>query len=133
MSLTKGVKVIMKIAIASDDQKTIASHFGRTKGFLIYNVEENQISNREYRINDFTGHARGLEDASHSVKRHGPILAALNGCQAVIARGMGQRIYMDLKQAGIEAFIVNEENADQAMQLYLQNQLRDNPDKGCEH
>jgi predicted Fe-Mo cluster-binding NifX family protein len=123
----------MKIAIASDDQQTIASHFGRTRGFLIYNIDQNKVINREYRINDFTGHARGMEGADHSMDRHSPILAALHGCQAVIARGMGRRIYDDLQSAGIEAFIVNEENADQALQLYLQNVLQDNPDKGCEH
>lgn len=123
----------MKIAIAPDDQRTIASHFGRTLGFLLYEVEENKIINKEYRRNDFTGHARGLEGADHSMDRHGPILAALNGCQAVIARGMGQRIYIDLQNAGIEAFIVNEENADHALQLYLQNALRDYPDKRCDH
>jgi len=123
----------MRIAIASDDQQTIASHFGRTRGFLIYNIDQNKVINREYRINDFTGHARGLEGADHSMDRHGPILFALHGCQAVIARGMGRRIYDDLQSAGIEAFIVNEENADQALQLYLQNALQDNPDMGCEH
>lgn len=123
----------MKIAIASDDQQTIASHFGRTRGFLIYNIDQNKVINREYRINDFTGHARGMEGADHSMDRHGPILSALQGCQAVIARGMGRRIYDDLQSAGIEAFIVNEENADQALQLYLQNALQDNPDMGCEH
>jgi predicted Fe-Mo cluster-binding NifX family protein len=123
----------MKIAIASDDQQTIASHFGRTRGFLIYDIEQNKISNKEYRINDFTGHARGMEGADHSMDRHSPILAALKGCQAVIARGMGQQIYIDLQKAGIEAFIVNEENAEQALQLYLQNALEDNPDQGCVH
>ena len=30
----------MNIAIASDDRITIASHFGKTRGFLIFNVEK---------------------------------------------------------------------------------------------
>jgi len=33
----------MKIAIASDDGKTISSHFGRTKGFVIFEVEDKEI------------------------------------------------------------------------------------------
>lgn len=123
----------MRIAIASNDQQTIASHLGRTRGFLIYDIEKNNVITKEYRINDFTGHARGMEGADHSMDRHSPILSALQGCQAVIARGMGRRIYDDLQSAGIEAFIVNEENADQALQLYLQNALQDNPDKSCQH
>ena len=123
----------MRIAIASDDGQRIAGHFGRTRGFVIYEIEDGKVINRLYLENDFTGHARGMEGVDHSADRHSPILRALNGCTAVISRGMGQRIYVDLKQAGIEAFIVNEDNADQALDLYLKSELQDNPEKGCEH
>jgi len=123
----------MKVAIASDDGKTISAHFGRTRGFIIYEIEDNTVKTRNYHINDFTGHVRGLSGADHSVDRHGPILSALGDCKAVISHGMGQRIYYDLKQAGIEAFIVNETDADKALELYLHNALEDNPDQGCEH
>lgn len=123
----------MRIAIASDDGKRIAGHFGRTRGFVIYEVENGVVQNRLYRENDFTGHARGMEGADHSADRHSPILRALSGCTAVISRGMGQRIYMDLKNAGIEAFIVDENDADQALNLYLKSELQDNPEKGCDH
>lgn len=123
----------MKIAIASDDGKTIAGHFGRTRGFVIYDIEKGAVTNRAYRINDFTGHARGLSNAGHEMDRHGPILEALKGCKAVISRGMGRRIYNDLQSAGIEAFIVQESEADRALNLYLSNTLQDNPDQGCDH
>jgi predicted Fe-Mo cluster-binding NifX family protein len=46
---------------------------------------------------------------------------------------MGRRIYHDLQTAGIEAFIVQETEAEQAIQKYLQNQLQNFPDQGCEH
>jgi len=123
----------MKIAIASDDGQTIAGHFGRTRGFLFYEIENGQILNREYRLNDFTGHARGMSGRSHEMDRHGPILSALSGCQAVISQGMGRRIYDDLQSAGIEAFIVRETDADKAVELYIKQELQDNPDEGCEH
>lgn len=57
----------MKIAIPSDDGKIISSHFGRTKGFVIFEVEGKEIKSREYRLNIFTGHARGLEGAGHEI------------------------------------------------------------------
>jgi predicted Fe-Mo cluster-binding NifX family protein len=41
----------MKIAIASDDQKTIAYHFGRALGFMIYDVQNSKIMSEEYREN----------------------------------------------------------------------------------
>ena len=33
----------MKIAIPSDDKVSICVHFGRTKGFLIFDIENNTI------------------------------------------------------------------------------------------
>jgi predicted Fe-Mo cluster-binding NifX family protein len=123
----------MKIAVASDDGTSIASHFGKTRGFLIFDIEDGAVTKREYIQNTFTGHARGLSGADHSADRHGPILQALQGCQAVIAHGMGRRMYDDLRAAQIEAFIVKETQADEAVELYLQNRLKDHPDAGCKH
>lgn len=123
----------MKIAIASDDGESIAMHFGRTRGFLIYTIENGAVKERVYKPNDITGHARGLSGTSHSADHHGPILSALSGCRAVISRGMGRRIYDDLQSVEIEAFIVKETIADTALDLYLKNRLLDNPEEGCEH
>ena len=123
----------MNIAIASDDRVTIASHFGKTRGFVIFNVEGEKIINQWYRENTFTGHARGLSGHSHGMDKHGPILEALKDCNVVISRGMGRRIYDDLQQAGIEVFITDESNAKTAVELYLKNELVDRPEMGCEH
>ena len=123
----------MNIAIASDDRITIASHFGKTRGFLIFNVEDEKIRQQVYRENTFTGHARGLSGQSHDMDKHGPILEALKDCGVVISRGMGRRIYDDLQQAGIEVFITDEDNAKNAVELYIKNELINRPEKGCEH
>jgi len=123
----------MNIAIASNDRVEIASHFGQTRGFVIFDVQDEKIIKKMYRKNTFTGHARGLEGHNHDVDRHGPILEALKDCQVVISMGMGRRIYNDLNQAGIEVFITRECNAKNAAELYLKNELVDNPELGCDH
>ena len=123
----------MKIAVASDDGTTISTHFGKTRGFVVYEVDGREMTNRSYVENTFTGHARGLSGAGHVADRHGPILEALKDCRAVIAHGMGRRIYDDLRAAGIEAFIVRETQADEALGLYLKNALADHPEAGCDH
>jgi predicted Fe-Mo cluster-binding NifX family protein len=123
----------MRVAIASDDGKTIASHFGKTKGFVIYEVEDGRVQSEQYVENTFTGHARGLSGAGHGADRHGPILEALKDCSAVISHGMGRRMYDDLRAAGIEAFIVRETDATEALRLYMEIALTDRPVKGCEH
>ncbi|MCM8784975.1 MAG: NifB/NifX family molybdenum-iron cluster-binding protein [Candidatus Omnitrophica bacterium] len=123
----------MKIAIASDDGKTISSHFGRTKGFVIFEVEGKEIKGQKYLLNTFTGHARGLEDTGHEIDRHTPILNALKDCKAVISHGMGMRIYNDLKEAGIEVFVTEETDVKNAFDLYLSGGLIDKPEIGCPH
>ena len=123
----------MKIAVASDDARTIAAHFGRTRGFLIYEITDGKVTGHDYRINDFTGHVQGMHQQGVHQNPHGSILAALSDCQVVISHGMGRRLYDDLKNNGMEAFIVQERRADEAVLLYLSQQLEDNPDAGCEH
>ncbi len=123
----------MKIAIASDDGKTIASHFGRTRGFVVVDAEGGKIVKSEYRPNTFTGHATGLEGESHAADRHGPILSALADCQIVVARGMGRRIYNDLAGAGKEVFVTTEALAEKAAEQYLAGKLDHNPDQTCDH
>lgn len=122
----------MKIAIASDDGKTISSHFGRTKGFVVFEIEDKEIKNQEYRPNTYTGHARGLE-GNHNADHHGPILNALSDCKVVISNGMGRRIYNDLKGIGIEVFITDETDVKKAIDLYLRGELINRPEMGCSH
>jgi predicted Fe-Mo cluster-binding NifX family protein len=123
----------MNIAIASDDGINIASHLGKTKGFVIFKVQDERIWEECYRENTFTGHARGLSGQEHGIDRHGPILEALQDCKVVISHGMGRRIYDDLQQAGIEVFITDEMNAKDAAELYISNKLIDRPELGCNH
>ena len=123
----------MKVAVATDDEITIAEHFGRARGFNIYDVKDSIIRDKQFRVNNFTGHALGLHKGGHSPDHHKIILEALRDCAVVISRGMGQRIYNDLRGVGIQALIVDENNAETALQLFLENKLFDNSDKGCHH
>ena len=123
----------MKIAIATDDGKTIASHFGRAKGFTIFTIDGSTITNKEYRINNFTGHALELEHSDHNIDRHEPILRALNDCNTVISHGMGRRIYNDLRNAGIQSLITDETRVKSAMKAFIEGTLQDIPERGCSH
>jgi predicted Fe-Mo cluster-binding NifX family protein len=46
---------------------------------------------------------------------------------------MGRRIYDDLRSVNNEAFIVQETSVEDAINLYLKNELKDNPEADCEH
>ena len=124
----------MKIGIASDDQVMIAQHFGRTRGFVIADILENTVRSKSYRVNDFTVHMQGGDhDHGEHGHSHSAILDALADCDLVIARGMGQRIYDDLKQAHIQALITSEETVENAVQAFLKGALTDHPEQSCQH
>ena len=124
----------MKIGIASDDQLNIASHFGRTKGFVIAEIEQGSILNKNYRENTFSMHAQGGE---HQHGQHGhshtAILEALSDCEVVLARGMGRRIYDDLRSVNIKSMITDKLTVDDALKAFIEDKLIDNPEKGCVH
>ncbi len=125
----------MKIGIASNDQRAISQHFGRTKGFIIAELIDGKINSREYRENVFTHHREhsGHEHQGGHGHSHEGILAALKDCDVVIARGMGRRIYDDLRGAKIESLITEISTVDDALAAYVSGTLVDNPEKGCVH
>jgi len=119
----------MKIAVASDDKKMVCGHVGRCQGFIIYEAEGNKVMGREYKPNDFTEHAKhGGHDHEHHDHHvagigHPWIKEALDGCAALISLGMGKRLWDDLAALKVTPIITDVEDADQAVQLYLEGKL----------
>ena len=46
---------------------------------------------------------------------------------------MGKKIYNDLHQAGVDVFITDKNNAKDAAELYVKNELINKPELGCNH
>ncbi len=115
----------MKIAVASDDGKDVAGHFGRARGFVIVEVEDKEIMRIDYLPNTFTGHARGMhEEEHHHHHGHPEILEALKDVEVVISRGMGRRLFEDLKQAGKKVFVTDVAEVKEAVELFLEGKLQ---------
>ncbi len=138
----------MKIAIPTNDQRSISKHFGRSKGFLIVEVQDNEIKNKVYTTNTMTTHALSgvqLPDAEHHHAHnhhhghgehnhsHEGIFKALGNCDTVIAGGMGRRLYQDFADRNTQVFVTKESDIDKAIELYLSNRLDNNTDQCCEH
>ncbi len=104
----------MKIAVATMDGLSISAHLGRSKSFLVYEVGEDCIGEPVVLANHFTAHAKGECGGEHGYHAqgephsHAGILAALEGCSVVIARGMGRRVVDDLKQHGITPIMIDQ-------------------------
>lgn len=128
----------MRIAVASDDEVSIAGHFGRCAGFLIFEVEKENVMKVDYRVNSFGHHQHGSHehghDQNHSDEHHSHdgFISALADCQAVICRGMGRRAVADLATKGIKPAIIAEDiPAHEAAKLCAQGRLNASDDSTC--
>lgn len=132
----------MKIAAITDDGKTISAHFGRARHYLVYTVEDGKIVTREMR--DKTGHhdfageehehhgrhdARGHGFGHGSGRRHASMMAAIDDCDVLLARGMGQGAYLALQEAGILPITTEKKSTEEAVQAYLEGEIVDRPER----
>jgi predicted Fe-Mo cluster-binding NifX family protein len=117
----------MKIAVATEDGTSISAHFGRSAGFIIFDINNGVANKLEQRENIFTAHSQGMCGHGHGTGEHHSheaIADALKDCQAVICHGMGQRAFIDMQAKGIKAVIVSEDlSAEAAAQQYAQGRL----------
>ncbi len=130
----------MKIVIPTNDQINISQHFGRTKGFLLVQVDDNKIISKAYKENNMTGHAQGKHHDHHHehhheghAHSHEGIFNAIGDCDVVIAGGMGRRLYQDFAVKEIPVYVTHETNIEEAVQLLLKHQLDNDTEKCCNH
>ncbi len=113
----------MKIAIASDDKKTISHHFGRALGFVVFELNDGKVISQEYREN------RGKNRGECGTCDHATMINNIKDCQAVISYGMGQRIYQDLINSNISAVVTEEKSVKDALNKFMDNTLKNRVDK----
>lgn len=113
----------MKIAVASDDRKTISHHFGRATGFVIFEVENNSIINQEYRKNI------GKSTGECGSCNHDVMINNIKDCDVLISYGMGRRIYDDLTKDNIQVVVTDEETVDAAVKRFIKKELENRLDK----
>jgi predicted Fe-Mo cluster-binding NifX family protein len=128
----------MKVAIASDNGSGIAMHFGRCSQFIIYDIDNKSITGKEIRKNQFTGHSQNEchgnpehHEQGNGTHSHAGIISGLHDCQVVISHGMGWRAAEDLKQHGIQIIVTAEQDAESAIQKFLQGSLSSQPELVC--
>ena len=134
----------MKIAVITDDGKTISRHFGRAQYYLVVEIEDGEDINRELRdkLGHFhfvrEGHKHG-EDQGHgegqghgldadSHDKHNRMANAITDCEALICGGMGMGAYRSMQQFDITPIVTNISDIDEALQAYLAGQLEDQTD-----
>jgi predicted Fe-Mo cluster-binding NifX family protein len=129
----------MKIAVITDDERTISQHFGRAPYYVVVTVEDGKIVNRERR--DKLGHAHlanephaeepgqphGFGPQAHN--RHLQMAEAIADCEALLCGGMGRGAYESMKARNIKPVVTDIRLIDEAALAYAQGQIVDQVEK----
>lgn len=108
----------MKIAVTSQNRKTITGHAGRCRKFWLYELVGQQITHRELV-------ELAPELSFHEVAHANPPQPThpLDGINLLIAGGLGMGLQNRLKNKGIQALATSETDPDQAVALWLAGRL----------
>ena len=129
----------MKVAVATNDNQTIAGHVGRCRAFIVFETDSSRIMNREIRENNFTHHhQQGENDQEHHhhhneehAHSHHSLIDGLRDCEAVIFTSGGWRLSEDLKAHNLTPILTNEKIAEDAVLKYLKGELIINEENAC--
>lgn len=131
----------MKVAVVTDDGKTISQHFGRASHYAVLTVEEGKIVAHELR--EKVGHAHfHNEEHGHEHEhgerhgfgptadhRHGAMSDTIVDCEAMLARGMGMGAYQHMVSRNIRPVVTDIADIDQAVLAYANGQIVDHTEK----
>ena len=126
----------MKIAVITEDGKTISQHFGRAPDYLVLTIEDGKIVNREMR--DKMGHnqfheqahagesheaGHGMDPQSHD--KHVSMAQTIADCKALLCGGMGMGAYESMRRLNIQPVVTDLSDIDEAVQAFIDGKLID--------
>lgn len=129
-------ELTMKIAVITDDGKTISQHFGRAPYYMVLTIEEGKIVQREMRDKLGHNHFSTQHDAGeHHGADHGRDAAAHNkhvsmaetiaDCKALLCGGMGMGAYESMRRLNIQPLVTTLRDIDEAAQAFIDGKLID--------
>jgi len=131
----------MRIAVATEDGVSVSQHFGRSAGFVVFDANDGQISEGEFRTNRHTPHAQGIcgidhhtsgHAHGHSGHSHAGIVDLLQDCQVVLCGGMGAGAAQSLTARGIRPIVTSGvDSARDAVAQYVRGELNLNAPGFC--
>ncbi len=104
----------MKIAVTSQNRRTITEHAGKCRKFWVYEINQDQMITK-------TLLELPIEQAFHQSSPQAP--HPLDDVQVLIAGGMGSGLSRRLAAKNIKALVTAETDPDQAVLAYLQGNL----------
>ncbi len=128
----------MKIAVASDDGTFVSQHFGHAPYYVVFTVEDGQVTGREVRDKPHHGsqgaphHGQPGRGAHHEGGQfHGRMASSIADCSAVLVGGIGAGAYNSLVAQGIVPARVRPGAVEDAVSDYLAGRTLE--DHTCQH
>lgn len=112
----------MKIAVTSQNRKSVTEHAGRCRKFWIFLIENESVVDKKLL-------ELSKEQSFHESSPHDD--HPLDDVDVLIAGGMGQGLMRRLRRKNIDCLITSEEQPDKAVSLYLRGALEN--EKACRH
>ena len=101
----------MKIAITSQNVRSVTAHAGRCRKFWIYDITKvgSQINKQFVEL--------GIDETLHSMKEHLP--EKLLGLNVLITMNLGDSLRTKLSSAGVLTHVTDEPSPDHALLKFL--------------
>ncbi len=113
----------MKIAVAIDNDRRPARHFGEAPGYVVYQVENGQILACEDRPKPVCDHSAGghghEESAEDGPDLHTRMSDVIADCQVVIAAGIPAPMRSHLANCGLQPLVLSAPSPEDAVRAYL--------------
>jgi|GEM_PF-690944 len=110
----------MKIAIGTDDQKTIRKgHFGDSRYYLVLEVLNAEVAAREWRKNP---EAMQSKINGHDVRPQ-QIIRLLGDCSIMLGRNCKEKSLQEISSWGIDLLFSEIEDIKQAVSSYLDGKV----------
>ncbi|MDD4880946.1 MAG: NifB/NifX family molybdenum-iron cluster-binding protein [Gallionellaceae bacterium] len=124
--MTKGTAPLpgMKIAVSSQNRKTVTGHAGKCRKFWIFEVLDCEVTDKQLL-------ELPIEETFHESHGAGP--HPLDGINVLITGSMGEGMQGRLKQMGIVAVATAETDPDRAVAAWLDGTLEELPPGAAGH
>ena len=130
---------MMKIAVITEDQKSVSQHFGRAPYYLVFTIEEDKITGKECRDKIGHNHFAAQEHGEHAHGEHGAdgeghakhtqMAETISDCEVLLCGGMGRGAYESMRLLGIRPVVTTETDAESAVKAFVAGTLEDHTEK----
>ncbi len=122
----------MKIAIVSDDARTVSQHFGRATHYVVLTIEDGRVTAREAR--EKLGHTEGSHEPGHASAEaadhpHRDMIGAVDDCKLLVAGRMGPGAYEAIRSRGLQPVLTELRTIDDVADAYVRGALVDRPER----